>query len=325
MSLTARTARTALTLALTLMLSPAAGLAAQEEPTVVDVAAEATAAEAPAVDVAVEPAAAAPPARDAATPAADEPARDSGAIRNDFSSVLRQHPPELARILVLDPTLLSNDAFLAGYPKLTRFVAANPEVRRTPGFYLAQFRSEPRGGALDEVFEALIIFATFLLIALALAWLLRTIIEQKRWSRLSRTQSEVHNKILDRFGTSEELLAYVRTPAGTRFLESAPIPLHADRPQGAPQSAPLTRVLWSIQIGVVVAVGALGMLLVSIPFDGDGAQALFVLGAIGFCVGAGFIASAAVSLFLSRRLGLWEPPGSGGTAPAARLETEPVE
>jgi small-conductance mechanosensitive channel len=175
------------------------------------------------------------------------------------------------------------------------------------------------------VFEALIIFATFLLVALALAWLLRTIIEQKRWSRLSRTQSEVHNKILDRFGTSEELLAYVRTPAGTRFLESAPIPLHAERPaQGAPQSAPLTRVLWSIQIGVVVAVGSLGMLLVSIPFDGEGARALFVLGAIGFCVGVGFVASAAVSLVLSRRLGLWEPPGPGGTAPAAPVDSELV-
>lgn len=316
MSPTARTI-----LILILLLSPAAGLAAQEEPTAVETAAETTAAEAPSAETLAET----PQALDAAAPAAGERVHDSGEIRNHFSSLLRQHPPELARILALDPTLLSNDAFLAGYPELARFVAANPEVRRNPRFYLAQFRFEPQGDPLDDVLEALIIFATFLLIALALAWFIRTLIEQKRWSRLSRTQSEVHNKILDRFGTSEELLAYVRTPAGTRFLESAPIPLHAERPQGAPQSAPLTRVLWSIQIGVVVAVGALGMLLVSIPFDGESAKALFVLGAIGFCLGAGFVASAAVSLFLSRRLGLWEPPSSGATAPAARLEAEPVE
>jgi hypothetical protein len=131
----------------------------------------------------------------------------------------------------------------------------------------------------------------------------RTIIEQKRWNRLSKTQAEVHNKILDRFGTTSELLEYVKTPAGTKFLESAPIPLHEEK---VPQNAPLARVLWSIQIGVVLAVGALGMLLVSFRFEKESAQGLFAMGMIGFCVGAGFIASAIVSIVLSRRLGLWK-------------------
>lgn len=310
------------TLILILMHSTAGVAAAQVETTPAETAAETaeTTAETP-PDIAAET----EPTLEPAAPAAEETVRGSQEIRSDFIRVLRQHPPELSTILTLDPTLLSNAAFLAGYPELARFVAEHPEVRRNPRFYLAGSGPPRESDALEDVLEALTIFATFLLIALALGWFIRTIIEQKRWSRLSRTQSEVHNKILDRFGTSEELLAYVRTPAGGRFLESAPIPLHAERPQGAPQSAPLTRVMWSIQIGVVVAVGALGMLLVSIPFDGEGARALFVLGAIGFCLGAGFIASAAVSLLLSRRLGLWELPGSGETAPAARFETEPVE
>ena len=124
-----------------------------------------------------------------------------------------------------------------------------------------------------------------------------------RWRQLSRTQSEVHNKILDRFGTSSELLEYVRSPAGTKFLESAPIPVRAEE-QPRP-SAPQSRVMLSIQVGVVVTAAAVGMLLVSLRLD-EGADGLFALGAIGFCLGAGFIASALISLFLSRRLGDFE-------------------
>jgi hypothetical protein len=167
---------------------------------------------------------------------------------------------------------------------------------------------------VGEVLEGLTNFAVFSLIAFALSWLVRTIIEQKRWSRLSRTQSEVHNKILDRFSTSGELLDYIRTPAGTKFLESAPIPLHTE---SAPQNAPLSRVLWSVQIGVVVAAASLGMILVSGRLEKESAQELFALGMIGASIGVGFIASALVSVFLSRRLGLWPSNADRGDARAS--------
>ncbi|HEX6161311.1 MAG TPA: hypothetical protein VF111_14145, partial [Thermoanaerobaculia bacterium] len=147
---------------------------------------------------------------------------------------------------------------------------------------------------------------TMSVIGLALAWVVRTTIEQKRWNRLSRTQNEVHNKILDRFGSSSELLEYIKTPAGTKFLESAPIPLHttASRSPNLPQA----RVLWSVQLGVIVAMAALGMMLVSGTMEKDDAQALFAMGVISLSIGLGFIGSAAVSLFLSRKLGLWQQP-----------------
>lgn len=225
--------------------------------------------------------------------------------RTELGQLIRQSPDELARLLAMEPRLLANDAFLADYPHLQEFVARHPEVRVQPSFYLAEFRHLTRRETpLDEILEPLTILSTMTLIAFALSWLVRTVIEQRRWSRLSRTQSEVHTKILDRFGTSAELLDYMKTPAGSKFLESAPIPLHAD---GAPQNAPMTRVLWSIQIGVVVAAGAVGMLLVSLRYPGESGQGLFALGAIALCVGLGFIVSAAVTIFLSRRLGLWSP------------------
>lgn len=225
-------------------------------------------------------------------------------VRLAFSRVLEQHPREVGRILTLDPTLLSNEPFLSRYPELADFLAAHPEIRRNPHYYLRNLHyPDPRSRApYEDVLETVSIVSIFALITFALVWFIRTIIEQKRWSWLSRTQAEVHNKILDRFGSSEELLAYIKSPAGTKFLESAPIPLHVEN---VPHT-PLTRVMWSIQIGLIVAAAGLGMLLVSTRFEPGAAAGFFAMGAIAFCIGAGFIASAVVSIFLSRRLGLWQ-------------------
>jgi hypothetical protein len=291
---------TRMTMIVALLFAAAGTLFAQEETTTTAAARTAT----------TETAA---PAAETTTEAAAEPAsRSSYEVRSRFTTLLRQSAPELVRILALEPSLLSNDAFLAGYPELARFVAANPEIRQHPRFYMAEFEvpTARRESLLEDFVEGLMAFLITGFIAFALAWFVRTVIEQKRWSRLSRTQSEVHNKILDRFGTTAELLEYIRTPAGTKFLESAPIPLHAD-PLHADRPArnlPMSRVLLSIQAGIVITAGAVGMLLVSGKFDPETNQSLSAMGVIGFCVGVGFVGSALVSLVLSRRLGVWEPP-----------------
>src|SRR5688500_4559345 len=100
-------------LLLTLTLSLATAAFAQETPppattaTATTAEATTTTAEADTAETATAAAAAARPDR-----------RTSTEIRNLFSNVLSEHPPELATILKLDPSLLSNDAFLAGYPAL---------------------------------------------------------------------------------------------------------------------------------------------------------------------------------------------------------------
>jgi hypothetical protein len=231
-------------------------------------------------------------------------------VRNWFMAVLGDHPYDVSRVLKLDSTLLTNSEWLAKYPDIQQFVDRHPEIRRNPRFYLSQL--PPVGGnnsALDEIVEMLAVFGGFALATFVVLWLIRTTIEQRRWNRLSRTQAEVHNKILDRFGSSEEVLAYMQSPAGTKFLESAPIAVQAE-PQAPAQPAPFARVLRSIQIGVVVAVAALGMMLTSIRYTGETEHGLFGMGAIGFSVGAGFIASAIVSIVMSRRLGLWQGPAA---------------
>jgi len=228
-------------------------------------------------------------------------------VREQFTRLLDQHSPELWMILKLDPSLLTNDAFMSGYPEVRELVAEHPEILKNPRFYLAQFNSPAQErSVLGDIFEMLAVFGGIALTVVALAWLIRTLIEQRRWKQLSRTQSDVHNKILDRFNTTEQLLEYIRTPAGSKFLESAPIPLHVEHPESGKASTLATRILWSVQIGVVAAILGLGMMLLSAVFEKESSQGLFALGAIALCVGAGFIASAAVSLKLSRRLGLWE-------------------
>lgn len=244
---------------------------------------------------------------DAASTSADAAAHTSEQVREELDSILQRNPPELGTIFSLDPTLLSNESYLVPYPELARFLAAHPEVRHNPQFYFAGYGSERRG-ELDRMIEPVMTLFVIILVAAALSWLVRTVIEQKRWNRLSRTQSEVHNKILDRFGTNPELLEYIKTPAGTKFLESAPIPLRAEQ---ASPSAPVARMLWSVQIGVIVAAGAIGLLIVSGRFADESGRALFAMGVIALCVGGGFVVSAAVSAALSRRLGVWQPPDAG--------------
>jgi hypothetical protein len=235
------------------------------------------------------------------------PAEQREVLRSEFNELIRNYPPELATLLVLEPNLLGNEQFLTAYPDLASFVREHPEVLRNPQFYLYEFRvARERAlnrSVLDEMIEPMVAFIGFILFAYGVTWLVRTLIEQRRWSRLAKTQSEVHNKILDRFDTTAEVLEYVRSEAGSRFLESAPIPLHAER---TAQNVPLLRVMWSIQLGVIVVAGSIGLLLLGLLSSGDGAQGFLGLSAIAVCVGAGFIASAFISLFLSRRLGLWQ-------------------
>lgn len=233
-------------------------------------------------------------------------AAPSAATREQFRALLRQHAPEVSRVLALDPALLSNERFLGRYPDIERFLAAHPEIRSNPQGFLPELdlpieRVRVRG-PFEDAMETLSILFVFVVIGFALAWLLRTIIEQKRWNQLSMRQGEVHARILDRFTNNEELLTYITSPAGEKFLGSAPLTVETEPARGG---TPLARVMWSIQIGVVAAAAGLGTLIVSLRFKGETAEGFFAIGAIAFFLGAGFIASAFVSIFLSRRLGIW--------------------
>lgn len=249
--------------------------------------------------------------------AEDDNARET---RDRLHNVLRQYPPSLWEVLRLDPTLLASEGYLAPYPTLGAFLAQHPEVAHNPGFFIGDTRNYREDSAasqkirfVEDVLGGLALLIGFLTMVGAIAWLLKTLVEYRRWLRLSKVQTEAHSKLLDRFSSNEDLLAYIQTPAGRRFLESAPIPMDAG-PRTI--SAPVGRILWSVQAGLVAAMGGIALLYVSGRLGASGveymeiASLLLIVGMLALAIGIGFVISAAVSYALSQRLGLFDPPAA---------------
>jgi hypothetical protein len=240
---------------------------------------------------------------------------DARATREELRQLMSRFPPDLARVLKLDPSLLQSQQYLAQYPTLAAFIARHPEIVHNPRFYLDFVRdsydwNEPVDartqtlGIWRNMFEAIQVFGIFLTVSILIGWFVRTFIDYRRWLRVSRIQTEVHNKLLERFSGTGELLAYIQSPAGRKFLESAPIPLD---PGPRSIAAPFARILWSVQAGVVLAVLGLGVQLVSAQITEDVSQPVGFVGVLLMALGIGFVLSAGVSYFMSRRLGLLEP------------------
>lgn len=232
---------------------------------------------------------------------------DAQRTRDEMSQLLERYPPSLRTVLSVDPSLLGNQPFLATYPALVGFLNAHPEVAHNPSFYIdapvLRFRGGPAAQAWKDVMSDFVIVANFGMAVGLLGWLIRTLVDYRRWNRLTSTQAEFHTKLVDRFTANNDLLAYIQSPAGTRFLQSAPIALDA-----GPRSmgAPLGRILWSVQGGVVLIAAGIGLWVVSGQVGDDGAQPLHALGVIGVALGVGFAVSAIISFVISRRLGLIE-------------------
>jgi hypothetical protein len=70
------------------------------------------------------------------------------------------------------------------------------------------------------------------------------------------------------------------------------------------------RILWSVQGGLVLMAGGIGLQAVSGRFTDESAQPLHVLGVLGIAVGVGFVISAIISYVISQRLGLIETPAA---------------
>jgi hypothetical protein len=239
---------------------------------------------------------------------------DAQQIREQLDELLKKYPPALGRVLKLDPSLMNNPAYVGSYPAIATFLAAHPGVAHNPGFFLEHVQIStsdntwgPREMQRRELFnliQGFIVFLVFLVVTGVIVWLIRMIIAHRRWNRLSKIQVDVHTKLLDRFTSNEDLLAYIQTPGGRKFLESAPIPLQ-DEPRSV--AAPFSRILWSVQAGVVLAIAGGGLLFVSARLSDEAAQFFMVVGVLTMALGGGFMVSAVAAYGLSRKLGLLDP------------------
>jgi hypothetical protein len=245
-------------------------------------------------------------------------ANDARRVRGELQRLLTEHPPNLRTVLQADPSLLTKGDYLAPYPRVAEFLKAHPEVARDPAFFLGQpdgwnrqFEETPTERASRRAYDTLQGFLAGLAVftgVMAVLWVLFMLVRQalnhRRWSKQSRVQTEVHTKILDRLQSNEELLAYIQTPAGQRFLQSGPSPLSDPEPKTI--GAPFGRIISSVQVGVVLVALGLGFWLVQRAVPSEVAPAFNAMGIIAAALGLGAIGSGAVSYVLSARLGLLE-------------------
>jgi hypothetical protein len=269
------------------------------------------------------------PAKAAESPTSTLPItnKDVASTQRQLIELLRLSPT-LTTVVSHDPSLLADQAYVSrNNPQLADFLAAHPEVGRNPDFYLFTHMN-PQDGGPDEALERavwpevyrmrepesgfremahdampMLAFACFLV---ALLWSIRLFLENRRWSRIFKLQSDVHGKLIEKFSNSQELAAYMQTEAGKRFLEAAPIPLSIDTGQRVPNA--VARVLTPIQIGTVLILLGVGFLLLR-NAGPDFAIPMRVLGVLILMPGIGFILSAGITWALAARLGLMPPPG----------------
>ena len=255
--------------------------------------------------------------------------KDVTAQQDELLQLLRVSPT-LAEVVARDPSLLSNADYVnRNNPQLGRFLQAHPDIAQNPDFYLfnnlhgehehpsqtlerklwpemsVERHEAPR---MDmELERDGIPFLVFLCILSALVWLTHVLLENRRWNRIFKLQTDVHGKLIERFGTSQEVLTYMSTDAGKRFLEATPIAVGFERQ--APVPSPVARVLTPLQIGVVMTL--LGSGLLSLPhIIPEGRSALTVMGIVVLMPGLGFIISAGITWALARHLGLMPDRGA---------------
>jgi len=253
-------------------------------------------------------------------------------IQQQLLKMLRLSPT-LTMVVSRDPSLLSDQEYVSrNSPELAQFLQLHPEAARNPSFYLFSNLPHARGERADQALERKIwpdmsprsedsfardrlvemigptlAFAAFLG---TLIWLIRILLENRRWGRIFRLQTEVHTKLIDRFGNNQELLTYMGTEAGRRFLEAAPIPVEFDNSRRFP--GVIGKVLMPLQIGVVLSLLGLGLLLLRHSIPGV-SYPLLVFGTIVLMPGLGFIISAGITWYLVGRLGLM-PEASQNTS-----------
>lgn len=136
-------------------------------------------------------------------------------------------------------------------------------------------------------------------------WIVWVISNNIRRGRIAQVQKELQAKVFEKFGTSQEILAYLNSEAGARFLDSAAIE-HAK---------PFGRVLGSVQAGLILFFLGIAMLFVQFTMPSEGfspveraqtAHGFLAISSLLLALGLGFLASAAASYRLSKSWGLFD-------------------
>ncbi len=135
---------------------------------------------------------------------------------------------------------------------------------------------------------------------LVIGWSIKAVSTNRRLDRLSKMHNELQHKILDKLGTSEELIGYLDTDVGRQLLETPVI----DR------GSPFGRILGSVQAGIILGLLGAGLLVVPGMIEISDESGIVFLGVLCLALGVGFLASAYAAHVLSKRYGLIDAQSS---------------
>jgi ABC-type transport system involved in cytochrome bd biosynthesis fused ATPase/permease subunit len=151
---------------------------------------------------------------------------------------------------------------------------------------------------VNEQMAVVLILTTLICACFGITWL---VTKQMRSSKAAKARAEMQAKLLDKLGSSQELLQYLQTDAGQRLLEVETV-----RAEEAAARNPFERILGSIHLGLILTSVGIALLILG-WLTGPGEHFFLVLGTVGVGLGAGFLLSSGASYFLSKSWGLFEP------------------
>ena len=115
--------------------------------------------------------------------------------------------------------------------------------------------------------------------------------------KVARVQAEVHSKLIDKVGSSQEFLTFLETDSGKKLVASIGIE--------QPSRNPYNRILASVQAGVILVCVSIALLIMGVNVA-DVREGFGILGALGLALGTGFLISAGLTYRLSKKFGLFD-------------------
>ncbi|MGA3130996.1 MAG: hypothetical protein ABSD59_09360 [Terracidiphilus sp.] len=259
---------------------------------------------------------------ESAQPLSDQ---DVAATQDQLLKLLKLSPI-LTSVVARDPSLLSDRDYVArNNPELAQFIVSHPDIEKNPEFYLFSHLNYEGGKHRDQaleravwpdlvplpqeyrqpntskVIESLIPILVPLGFFAVVGWIIYLVVQSRRWNRSFQQQSELYGRLIDKFGSSQELAAYMQTEAGQRFLAISPSSMSDDSGIRMPNA--VSRVLTSLSVGIVLALLGVGFLLLR-NAGPDTPEPMLVTGTLLLMPGLGFILSAGATWVLAHRLGL---------------------
>jgi hypothetical protein len=235
------------------------------------------------------------------------------AQRGALDRFLDAHP-EIADVVFSNPSVMTSPGYLRSEPALEAFLESHPVVKADPRAFISPgaWRYQYHRSQHDELLGYFVPFTAFICFLVAAAWVLHTLVENRRWNRSFKAHEDVHTKLIEKFASAQELTAYMQSDAGRRLLEWTP-PGFETPTRSLP--AAVGRIISSSQAGLIMLLLGLGLLILIPPLPAESKPTLLVFGTLGVTVGAAFILSALVAFRLSKHLGLIVgPPGSSPTS-----------